>query len=510
MKTKLKSFFRLLLLLIVLSCIKESHAADLVVRNFKSLPSDQTAINRETMKKDQNGNTAALVKIYTPINPSDLYFDNGVMGIVARENKPGQIWLYIPARSQKIQISTSGQSPTPHYFEEPIESGSTYSMELMFEGKDISIVANVNKAPIFVDGDSVGISPVNTYLSFGDHSIKAQLGYMLYDGNIIVSKDGPSRFEIKMENENDKYSPVSVYVPNEAEIWFDGKRVAIGEWHTRLKEGSYFVELRKRNCEPYIESFNVKIGQPSEIKAKAPIPFKGYLSVEVTPALGTNIFHADTLVAKNRLNRQLNIGDYTYTFKRKGYITTTKTFSVRNNEETLDTVRLERVQYIKKNSLYAGLGITYNSIPGININIGGTYQNISAELGYTLGIGRSGKVYWFQSSSDLFVGATDYSIDELTGKIGYQFSFIQRIGLTPQVGYLGQRLRGGSHGNGAMCHNVTIGAKCIFKPWSHVGIFLTPEFAVPVSVNPLYNDIASHANLSKGGLFITAGLAFSF
>ena len=93
------NLFRLLLLLFVGFAPLQTFAANLVVRDFKMLPTDQTAINRETMKKDQNGRTAALIKIYTNLNTSDVFFDNGVLGIVSRENKPGQIWLYVPQRS---------------------------------------------------------------------------------------------------------------------------------------------------------------------------------------------------------------------------------------------------------------------------------------------------------------------------------------------------------------------------------------------------------------------------
>ena len=89
--------------------------ANLVVRNFRSLPTDQTAINRETMKRDQNGKTAALVKIYTPLDIEQTYISNGVMGVVARVNKPGQIWLYIPARSQSIEITNQKYSPLRYY-----------------------------------------------------------------------------------------------------------------------------------------------------------------------------------------------------------------------------------------------------------------------------------------------------------------------------------------------------------------------------------------------------------
>ncbi len=485
-------------------------AANLVVRDFKMLPTDQTAINRETAKQDQNGKTAALVKIYTNLNSSDLFFDNGVLGVVARENRPGQIWLYLPARSQKIQISSSKFPPTQYFFEEEILPGKTYSMILSVEGKEVTLNASVNRAPIVVDNDTVGRSPVNVYLSYGDHSVVAEQGSMFYEGTISVTKDGPSRFELPMEDENLKYSDVSVKVPGKAEIWFEGKRVGLGEWHARLKEGNYSVELKKQNCEPTVEHFTVVPGKALTINAKEPIPFKGYLSVEVIPTAGTRIFHADTLVATNRLNRHLNIGDYSYTFRRKGYLPTTKSFTVNRNEETIDTVRLERIQYVKSNSIYAGLGFTYGTLPGVSVHVGGTYANIGLELSYTLGITRSDKVYWFATANNLFSGATDYMMDEFAAKVGYQLSFVQRFGVTPQLGYLGQRLRGGAHGNGAMCHNLSVGARCIFNPLSKVGIFITPEYAIPVSINQLYDDIAKPAGITKGGFYVTAGVSFTF
>ncbi|MDE5555721.1 MAG: hypothetical protein K2J10_11150, partial [Muribaculaceae bacterium] len=248
-------------------------AADLVVRDFKMLPTDQTAINRETMRKDPtNGRTAALIKIYTRLNPADINFDNGLMGIVAREIKPGgQIWLYIPARSQKILITDPKYTPYTYHFEEEIVAGKTYSMQLSVEGKDVTLTANVHRAPIYVDGDSVGVSPVTTYLSYGDHRVFAQQGSMLYEGNIYVSHDSPNRVELPMEDENLKYGDVNVTVPDRAEIWFEGNRVGLGEWHTRLRAGTYSVELRKPNCESTVENFTVTAGQSSDIKAKAPL-----------------------------------------------------------------------------------------------------------------------------------------------------------------------------------------------------------------------------------------------
>ena len=501
---------RPLLLLILCLSTFFAHAADLVVRDFKLLPTDQTAINRETTKTDQNGKTAALIKIYTNLKPSDIYFDNGVLGVVARENKPGQIWLYIPARSQKLQITDPKYTPLQYYFEEEIIAGKTYSMQLTVKGKDITLTASVHHAGIIVDNDSLGLSPVNAYISYGDHRVTARSGSMFYEGIITVSPDGPDRFELQMEDEILKYGEITVSVPDRAEIWFEGRRVGLGEWHARLRGGTYTVELRKQNCESTIQNFSVTPGRSSVIDAMAPIPFKGYLSIEVRPAFGSKIFNADTLVAENRLARQTPVGDYTYTFRRKGYIPVTKTFTVSRNEETADTVYMKRVQYIHRNSFYASIGATYAKIPGVTMRIGCTIANVGIEAGYTLGLTKSDDVYWFQNDPDIYDSTCQYSMDAFTLKLGYQFRFIQRFGIMPQVGYLGQRLRGGTRGNGAMCHNLSVGARCIFTPVPVLGIFITPEYAVPVSVNELYKSISAPAGLSEGGIYITAGLSFNF
>ena len=101
-------------------------------------------------------------------------------------------------------------------------------------------------------------------------------------------------------------------------------------------------------------------------------------------------------------------------------------------------------------------------------------------------------------------------LHEIEVKAGYQFSFVQRVGLTPQVGYLGQRLRGGVHGNGAMCHNVSVGARLVFNPIPNVGVYINPEYAVAVKENELYREIAEYGGFSKGGFYVGAGVTFNF
>lgn len=489
-----------------------AYGAELIVRDFKMLPTDQTAINSATMKKDQNGKTAALIKIYTSLNENQTYFDNGVMGIVARENKPGQIWLYIPARSQSIQITNRNYPPIKYFFEEEIQAGKTYSMHLTAEGKVVNLVANVRHAPIFVDGDSVGVSPHEIYLGYGEHEVRAQQGMMIYQGVINVTKEGPSRFELPMEDESRKYSDVTVKVPGNADIYFEGTKVGVGEWTQRLLGGQYSVEIKKENCENHIENFLAVAGKPTLVECPAPVPYRGYLSVDVTPSTGAKIYdvRADSLVAENRLSKLLNVGSYTYEFRRKGYVPVRKTFQVTRNDETSDTVMMQRVQYIRPNSLYGDLAFTYGTIYGVTARLGGFFHNINLEAGYTLGLGRSKDVYWYETGeSGIYDNVCTYTMDEITAKVGYQLSFLNRIGLTPRLGYMCQRLRGGIHGNGAMSHDMTIGARLVFKPVPYFGVFIEPEYSIPLSVNQLYSDIAAQGGLSKGGFYVSAGLSFS-
>lgn len=505
---------RLAYLIITLTLIffsgADVHGADMIVRDFKLLPTDQTAINSATMKKDQNGRTAALIKIYTTLNESQTYFDNGVMGIVARENKPGHIWLYIPARSQSIQITNRNYSPLRYVFEEEILSGKTYSMHLTTEGKIVNLVATLRRAPIFVDGDSVGVSPQEIYLGYGEHEVRAQQGMMLYQGVINVTKNGPSRFELPMEDESKKYSDVTVTVPGNADIYFDGEKVGVGEWNRRLLGGSYSVELRKPNHENQTVNFTALAGKPTLVECPPLVPFKGSIQIEVLPNTGVNIYEGDTIVATNKLSKLLNVGSYTYEFRRKGYVTKSSTFIVQRNEHIIDTIVMERVQYVRPNSAYLDAAFTYGSVYGISGRVGGYISNVNIELGYNLGLGKSKDVYWYENpSAPIYDNKCTYTVDAITFKTGYQFSFMQRVGLTPQVGYLGQRLRGGIHGNGAMCHCMSVGARLVFKPIPYFGIFIVPEYAVPVMVNQLYRDIADAAGLSKGGFYATIGVTFS-
>ena len=254
---------------------------NLVIRDFKYQQYDQTANLKGTLKKDNNGRTAALLKIET--NLDDLAFDGGSYGIVTTEHKTGQWWVYVPERAQKITIRHPKFGACEFYYPSEIKAARTYSMQLTLEGMDVAIETSVAGSSIFVDDENVGKSPQTVYLTYGIHHITARNGNMYYDENINVTKDGDKLLSLQMKDENELYGTVNVTVADGADIYFDGKKVGIGSWYQRLKAGTYVVETRKQNCESQTTSFEVEGKSDKTVEVKAPIPYTGSLTVLTTP-----------------------------------------------------------------------------------------------------------------------------------------------------------------------------------------------------------------------------------
>ena len=92
------------------------------VASFNRMETDITA--RVTApKRDQNGEVCALVRIVTTVK--DLMFEPDALGITARENKPGEIWLYVPSSRQvhcchHFYFQTIHRPVQPYRFPDPL------------------------------------------------------------------------------------------------------------------------------------------------------------------------------------------------------------------------------------------------------------------------------------------------------------------------------------------------------------------------------------------------------
>lgn len=486
------------------------------VASFKLLETDLTATMQGTSKKDQNGETAALIKIVT--QEQGFSFDGGSLGIVGSENKNGEIWLYVPSHAQKLTITHKSFGVLrDYYYPIPIQGAKTYEMLLDIGiGRYVTITTSQAQSNVTIDGEYIGKAPIyNRYLTFGKHNIVAQKD--LYEGSktisIVPTDNTKGRVEsVEMKDMSRYYGDVTITVENNAEIYYNDKLVGKGSWSTLLREGNYMVETRKADCDPARTTFTVRAQENNKISVIPPTPHTGYLSVYTRPA-NTKVYYNGGEELNLQFRPPLPIGTYQMEFVKKGYISQSREYTIRHNETTTDTVTLQRVNYVRPMSFYFGGGYTYQTLSGTTGMIGFVLWNNDIQASYTFGLTESNPVYW---GGDMNT-ATKYKMNSISVKYGYQIALARKFGFTPQVGYTYNKLTANAaasgntiYGDGATSQALSVGAKLILVPVQHLYLFVAPEYSFKLSQDDTFKTITESSNFSGEGFCVHTGLLISF
>ena len=509
------------LLLLALIAVSQSVWADgISVLGFRLLETDLTANTRGTEKRDQNGDKAALIKIVTP--ERGFLFNGGSLGIVGTEEKAAEIWLYVPPRAQKLTITHQVFGILrDYYYPVSIQGGRTYEMLLdIGTGRYVTITTSQAKSDVTVDGEYLGQSPIyNKYLTYGRHAVMTQNG--IYEGKdtiIVATTDekGTKVANIQMRNMSDHYGEVVVNVENNADIWFNDHQVGTDSWQTQLREGAYTVETRKADCDPVKTNFTVVPQKRNQIQAAPPAQHTGRLNIYTRPRNAMALLNGTDEINLTDVPT-LPVGTYQIALSRKGYVGTTREYTVKHNLTTTDTVSLEKVRYIKPNSFYFGAGYTMRSLGGITALAGATFKNIDLQLSYTFGLGSSDPVRWYSTDgNDTYLSSATYKRSTFAAKLGYQIELTERLGIVPQLGFQAERLSGkvtdgtNLYGDGASASCVSVGAKLLFAPIERFYVFAAPELSIGVSKDDNFKRIADASNISAGGFMISIGAIFNF
>ena len=105
-------------------------AQSLSVESFRLLENDLMANIQGTMRMDQNGQVAALIRVVT--NEKGFVFDGGMLGVVDTRQDVGEILLWVPRGLQHITIKHEQLGVLrDYYFPIPIEGGRTYELKLL-------------------------------------------------------------------------------------------------------------------------------------------------------------------------------------------------------------------------------------------------------------------------------------------------------------------------------------------------------------------------------------------
>ena len=121
------------------------------VTSFNRMETDVTA-RITAPQRDQNGEVCALIRIVT--TEKGLMFEPDALGIVSRENKPGEIWLYIPRGARRISIMHDKFGVLRNYFyPDIIEKATVYEMEIQIGDGAQQTPANTNTQLIVMRPD---------------------------------------------------------------------------------------------------------------------------------------------------------------------------------------------------------------------------------------------------------------------------------------------------------------------------------------------------------------------
>ncbi|MBQ8225675.1 MAG: PEGA domain-containing protein [Bacteroides sp.] len=145
----------------------------IAIVGFKRLENDVTARVRAP-KRDQNGELCAIIKVVT--KNKNLFFEPDALGITAREDQPGEIWLYVPYVALRPQFGF------------------------------LKVTANTDKTDISVDGKVLGTAPFNSdTLQTGKHLVRAEREWYIpqeKEVEILPLERAEAEFKLKIQKPN--------------------------------------------------------------------------------------------------------------------------------------------------------------------------------------------------------------------------------------------------------------------------------------------------------------------
>ncbi len=178
----MKHFLHLMLILALTTIAAQ---AQINVKSFKLLDNDLDARVHHP-KRDQNVEVCAIIKVVT--SQTGFSFDVGSLGVVATEQKTGEIWVYVPRGVQRITISHQQLGVLRNYaLPIPINSATAYEMVLVTA--DVEIVVRereivtqwlaINSTPaganVFIEERLVGTTPYTGQFPEGDYTYRIEL-----------------------------------------------------------------------------------------------------------------------------------------------------------------------------------------------------------------------------------------------------------------------------------------------------------------------------------------------
>jgi formylglycine-generating enzyme required for sulfatase activity len=324
------------------------------VSSFKLLDTDLTANTAGTMEMDQNGETAALIKVVT--TQTGFTFDGGALGIVKTVQKPSEIWVYVPRGLKKITISHPQLGMLrDYYLNIPIEAARTYEM-ILIAGEIQTVVKQARtsqyvvfqltppNAVVELNGELLETNEgtATKAMKFGTYNYRVQApNYLPEAGNVTIND--PQNKHVVNITLQPNFTVVTLNVDNNAEIWINGEHKGTGSWTGNLGPGTYIFEAKKENHRDSYMSRDIAVtSEPQTIILQAPTPILGEADINSSPAMADIYIDGKKVGQTPQMVSDLLVGQHSVRISKQGFTDYNSTITVKEGEPSTFKAKLEK------------------------------------------------------------------------------------------------------------------------------------------------------------------------
>jgi hypothetical protein len=369
---------RLILLLVLTIGWLTASAQSLSVESFRALDNDLTANTRGTMKYDQNGEVAALIKVVTTEN--DFNFDIGSLGVVATSQQKGEIWVYVPGGAQRITITHAKLGVLrDYYFPIPIVKARTYELKLI-SGTVHTIVEQASTsqfvvfkvepktAVVFIDDDEPRALDSDGMLSIrlgrGHHTYRVTAASFVPESGAIEVESDKINKQVTLKSAK---ATLTVNTADGAEIWINETKKGVGSWTGDLEAGVYLVESRKTSHRSQKQEITLNQQEQRTVTISDPIPMYGSLEIESSP-LECNVYVDNKLMGETPLILdKVLVGEHRIRLEKDGYQKLEAKTTVEEGKADAQKYTLQEAPKVEEVREYVDLGL---SVKWATCNVG--------------------------------------------------------------------------------------------------------------------------------------------
>jgi len=330
-------------------------SAQISVKSFRVLPTDQTARITNPVV-DQNGEKCAIIKITATIQ--GLLFEGGMLGIMKREWKNGEYWVYIPHGAKKITIKHDQLGVLRNYiYPEAIKEATVYEMvlttakvstiveEVEIPTQWVMITSSPDGANVYINEQHKGMCPFQMEMEEGHYTYRIEMPlYHPEAGAFYLSEaEGKKRIESNLKP-NFGYANITTSPESGANVYVDGQPLSQQTpiKTDRLKSGSHTIRVEKvmyhpRNLEITIEDNQTT---PVDIVLK---PTFGGLNISTEPEQGAVVLLDGNPTGKTSpcTLERLSSGEHLIRVQKEWYQPQSKRVSLEEGENTSLNIVLE-------------------------------------------------------------------------------------------------------------------------------------------------------------------------